>query len=202
MKKVIDFIKQNKGVISMEMILYSVFILTLVWIIFEFTSNIRFRNVLNNSAATISEIMVNQKIPEADDEDMDEYEIKTLTELIEAELDSGVALTMLSDMLMPEGVNENTQLGMKVTYLDTTQVDNDIFYKFTKETGLVCQSVKKDTVETPDLQVFANKLKINGVVADTKVVMIEVCAQTDEKKLSKWVMPNKFYSYFISTNKD
>jgi hypothetical protein len=204
MNKLINFIRQNKGVIAIEASIYLLIIVTSIWFISEITTDVRYNNMLNRSAATFSEIMVNQQIPEPGDEGTADYEINTLTALIDAELKSGVALAMLTDMVMPEGLTGDNLLGMKVTYLDTTQPGSGgkQFYEKSYKTGdLECQPVK-ETVTTPNLQDFANKLKVNGLVVDTKLIMVEVCSQTQKKSIGNFIMPTKYYTYCISANKD
>jgi hypothetical protein len=195
MRWIASLFKENIGSVSLELVLYSGIMVAAIMLADELTQEFRFRNDVERAAATLADIMVNQRLP-VDTDNIPE----TRTEILKRETDDPeLALGLFSDML---GLYPDSDLaaritpGIRVTYLTTFNTDSDgkfTSYSWTK--GIECP-----TENAPDLQDFANELKVDGNQLNTNLVMVETCTDGQKTTLRNFIFSPKYYSFFIAAS--
>jgi hypothetical protein len=197
MSKFRIFVWENSGVISLELALYSSVLIFTIWFLAELAGNVRFFNDMDRATSTMAEILVNQKLPDDVNENDESPHLKGLIKS-QVSGDQNFALNVFSDMLglTPENSqSQNVLTGLRSTYIDTAVTDSDGNFEIDENIfGIECPSEKK-----PNIVDFINKLKVNGTIPNTILIMVESCVQYKSKKLNNIIFPSSFYSYFITS---
>jgi hypothetical protein len=189
MPNIKSFFDNQSGVISFELVAFTSIIIFLTMFSALAAQHIRFNNEIERTAGTMADILINQKIDNENNILLDIIRSQSLSSYVSVSAMLGIDPAI-------------TDFGIRATYLNNTQKDNDgnFLPEILFQQGRKCSNtIFKSPIQYLDN--FAKELTDEVDELYFELIMVEVCANRPLWTLKGLIFPNNYSSFFISSRK-